>query len=188
MTIFYTEILSPSKEIKAAAFSKHGAFLKNSKKLHLAIRKAVAALKHDDLYQYESDEFTIYIKAQRDILIVAADHSASASAVSVFMGRLTNDEDEIRNLMDTFNAEHIEKEIQDEIRAAKDICAQSLNRILDRGDRLRQLDELANQLDMQVKRLQRESRKLVDGGMVSRYMTFGAVVAFIFLVLYFIFK
>ncbi|KAG0442556.1 25.3 kDa vesicle transport protein [Dictyocoela muelleri] len=188
MTIFYTEILTPKKEIKAAVFSKHGVFLKNNNKFHLEIRKAINALKNENFYQYESGEFIIYIKLEHNFIVVVTDQTTSSNTISVFISHLTNNEEEIKKLMEKFNSQNVEKKIQDEIRKTKDICAQSLNKILNRGERLKQLDELANQLDFQVKKLQRESKKLGNDGMIAKYFAFGAIFVFIFLVLYFIFK
>lgn len=188
MTLFYTQILSPKKEIKISVFSKHGKHLNSDKKLLIDIKRCIQTLDNQKFYQYETGSYIIYIKIQHDILVVVADHSTSIKTVNVFMDHLTNDEFEIKKLMDKFNSENMDKEIQNEILRTKNICAQSLNQILNRGEKLKQLDEIANQLEMQVQRFQRESKKLIGDSVVAKYFSISVIVIIIFVIFYFFFR
>lgn len=141
----------------------------------------------NNLFKYVKDNYFFYIYFGESVLGFIADSSLDEKKLNSIINRIFSDPStDVEKLLNDFNNNHFMDDIADEIVQTKQICSQSLNLILNRGEKIDQLNVLSDELGMKVKKFKKESEKLLGSRVADMFIGLGVVI-FIFFLYYFFF-
>lgn len=194
MAILYFQQLE-NKQIKINYHTDAGRRLKRKYEpffngLLYTLRETIESINpnQNNLYKYVKDSYFYYIYLSKNVLAFIADCALDEKKLNIVMNRIENGSNiNVQKLLNDFNNDLIMDDITDEIVQTKQICSQSLNLILNRGEKIDQLNVLSDELGQKVKKFRKESEKLLGGKIADLLMGLGIVV-FIFFLYYFFVK
>ncbi|KAM0687135.1 Vesicle-associated membrane protein, partial [Conglomerata obtusa] len=176
MTIMYTQILNlPNYKIDACSFSLHGESLSSNNKILSELRNVIQGIPDKSLpkiydYNCSDDNHTFYLKISNDkAYSIITDRHTSNELATKFLGVVEeqyNDTDNIviepilKKEADRYNAQNDYLEADLELSKTRNVCIESLNKIVQRGEMIDKLGDLADKLREASHGLSRRSRSM----------------------------
>ncbi|KAK1350547.1 putative synaptobrevin [Hamiltosporidium tvaerminnensis] len=207
MAILYTQLLKPSDlQILACSFSVHGRVLSSEKKILLELRNIIQKMPdrvQNVLYDYKYGDIAIfYIYIINDVIYaLITDKNDDAESVMKYINRIyslftkfcvergskpyTSFEEVLRAQSDIFNSKSDVFETEEELKMAKDVCIQSLDKVFKRGEKIDNLLNLADRLKVAAQSLQRNTRRMYYQNLLEQYSLYIVFALIILLVFYF---
>lgn len=207
MTILYTQIQNiPDLQILTGTFSHHGQTLETQstilKDLQEVIRKT--PLKTDGFLMFKctDNKFLFFIKIEKALLYSCiTDTTTSEETVLKYFANIqviftkiysplkdnySSFNNSLKESTNKFNRDANFIEIGANLEKTKGICADSLNLLLQRGENLKTINLLAEQLKFASDELKKRSNQMYLDTLVSKYGFYVVVLVVLFLFLYFI--
>ncbi|ELA47424.1 hypothetical protein VCUG_01075 [Vavraia culicis subsp. floridensis] len=203
MAILYLQLCDKkNRSILTNIYSRLGKKAIENDSVYNELRKIITAMPEDkQLFKYDSSNNQYVFFLQLSTLYVYAsivDDVTAPKDITAFYNMLTKDLEEngretgfekrVAELMNTFNSERSNDEIQKEVLKARDVCAKSLNTLVNRGEELDKLNVLADELSTKVSKFQSESRRMFMENRLRQYFVYVLIVVIIFIIYYIIFK
>lgn len=141
----------------------------------------------NNLYKYFKEDFYFYIYFDEKVLGFISDTSCDENKLNIVINHILNKQDvNIPQILSDFNNDNLIDDIADEITQTKQICSQSLNLILNRGEKIDQLNILSDELGEKVKKFKKDSEKLLGSRVADMFIGLGVIIFIFFVYYYFV--
>lgn len=203
MAVLYLQLCDKkNRNVLKNAYSRLGKKIIENDNVYAELRKTIVSMPDNaQLFKYDASygNFVFFLQFMPAYIFAAiVDDITAPKDITAFFNMLMNDinengidanfEKRAGELMNNFNSERSNDEIQKEVLKARDVCAQSLNTILNRGEKLDRLNLLADELNNKVSRFHTESRRVFMDSKFGQYFVYVLMVLIVFIIYYFIFK
>lgn len=209
MTILYSQIQNiPNLQILTGTFSTHGQYLETQELILRDLQDVIQKIpsKNDNFLVFKCSDikFLFYIKIEKGLLYSSVtDATTSEEIVLKYFANIqaiftriytplksnysvfNNDLKESTN---KFNKDSNFLEIGANLEKTRGIYADSLNLLLQRGENLKTINLLAEQLKYASEELKKRSNQMYLDTIVSKYGPYAIVLMILFIIFYFIFK
>ncbi|KAM0676466.1 hypothetical protein GVAV_000433 [Gurleya vavrai] len=203
MTIMYTQILTlPDYKIKACSYSLHGESIQSDMKILQELRTVIQGIPDKTspkVYDYTctNNLHTFFIKIlNQTVISIITDNHTSSELASKFLFNIeekTNDTDNfvlepiLKEESDKFNSQSDFIEADLELSKTRNVCVESLNKIVQRGEMIDKLGDLADRLREASHGLSRKSRSMYYNDLMQQYSVYAVIFAVLFVIFYFFF-
>ncbi|KAM0679184.1 hypothetical protein BDAP_000050 [Binucleata daphniae] len=200
MTILYTQILElPDYKISACSFSLHGECIQTNTKILQELRNVVQGIPdktNTKIYDYVcgDKQHTFYIKIINDYVIATiTDSHSSLELIDDYMNKIVSNqfnnldlEAFLKSESDKYNenSEFIEADI--ELNKTKYVCAESLNKLVQRGEVIDHLEDITIKLREAGQRFRTTSRNMYYNDVITQYSIY-VIIIVVLLILYYLF-
>lgn len=201
MAILYLQVLK-NNQIEMNIYSRLGRKILTDESILYELKDTINMLPKEDkkenlIYRNKSaqnDNFIFYfVPLEKRIFSLISDTIVNnekdiVGIIKVIDRKIESREEEreIIKIIDNYNYNNNNEEITKEITHARDVCARSLNLILNRGENIDRLGILSEELGQKVKKFQRESKKMLIGSKMADIFLYVGIVVFVFFI-YFVF-
>lgn len=202
MTILYTQILKlPEYKIISCSFSLHGEFLQTNNKILQELRNVIQGIPdktNTKIYDYvcTDKKHTFFMKIINDkVLSTVTDNHSSIELIDDFMSNIekqmqdtdiVNLEPYLKTESDRYNADNNFLEANIELNKTKVVCVESLNKVVQRGEIIDHLDDLAIKLREAGQRFSTTSRNMYYNDLLTQYSIY-VIIVVVLLILYYLF-
>lgn len=207
MAIYYAQLLNKdSKKILSGSFSTNGLLLKNNNQLLHELRKMILSSSYAENKIYSanacSGKYVLYVHySGLLILSCIADKQVALLKFSQFSKMLTDVynenykdqnivhyefDDKIKELLDMFNKSHQNNLCVEELENAHNIIVENLDSLINRGENINNLRDLAEKVSFETKEMSRKVGQIKRRNQLEKYKIYGVFV-FILLVIMYIF-
>lgn len=191
MAILYTQFLSlPDYKIIRDAYSLQGSTIQSHTFLLKNLRTVIQNIPDKSLhksYEYTHKDFRFFVKVSDKIIAIITDLTTNSEVAEMYMCSI-NPQEDLKKASDKFNSKHDYYEADIELKQTKSACVESLNQIVQRGEMIDKLGDLADKLREASYGLNKQSRNMYYKEMINQYFVWLVIVAIIFVIFYLFFK